>query len=172
MKVKRNFLSIILILILIIFLVLLSLRTPLIKEFINNDCIEIVNTESVTEFSVDKDYNNKKQNIKSNAELTNLNEEFANIWKGKTEIYYQSIYEYYYFKDDTAMIDKIESMKVDWENYYSNQMNYYKDFILSKYTTGSIVPVKLSEYSKALYRNKALELYDLCLDLGIDVDSP
>lgn len=128
--------------------------------------------ENEAEFQTDNDYIKRKQNIKSNAELTNLNEEYAEIWHSKMDLYYQSLYDFYVSQDNTQMICKTQLMKEQWDSYYTSQMSYYEKFIMSVYESGSIVPIKLSDCSRILYRNKAIELYYLCLDCMIKVDAP
>lgn len=166
-----------LILVILSLLIIIPLLVFHIEDFSyrnNSNVFELLSSYSLDdgEFLIDSNYNKKKQDINNNADLTNLNDEFANLWKEKINSYYQEISNYFISKEDTIMLNKTQLMKEEWEKDYSNKMSYYEDFLLSVYATGSIVPIKISDYNRILNRNKAIELYYLCLNLGIDVNSP
>lgn len=133
---------------------------------------DIYTTNNSEEFSIDYNYEIRKKSVKSNAELTNLNEEFANIWQEKIGFYYQEICDYFISKSNNEMMNQTLSMQEKWNAYYKYQINYYEEFMLSVYDSGSIVPIKLSNYNLLLNRNKAIQLYYLCLNLGIEIKAP
>lgn len=176
MKTKK---TIILFLVLfILFLMIFFITKTLLKTNSNNPEFnttitnDFSTTDNADKFLIDYNYEERKKSVKSNAELTSLNEEFANIWREKSDFYYQEIYDYFVLQDDTAMINKTQLMKEEWDTYYICQMDYYEEFMISTYNSGSIVPIKMSSYSLLLNRNKAVELYNLCLNLGLEVKTP
>lgn len=149
------------------------------------------NTET---FLTDIEYEKRRKETKSNVELTSLNEEFADIWKGKVRTYYNSLVDHYEKEknqittDGTntpqgageqyrqshidSLIDETKTSQESWELYCQGQLDYYEIAINFEYTTGSIVPIKLSNFERNLYRERAIFLYYLCRELTIDVVSP
>lgn len=130
-------------------------------------------------YQLDLEYNQKRKNAESNADVTHLNEEFQNLWKEKMDIYCCMIEEhyanrsgYYSAEENAEMIEKSALMQDEWELFYEKQAEYHTDFLLSIYGSGSIVPIYSSEYELMLCRNRAVELYKFCRTLGVDVDAP
>lgn len=127
------------------------------------------NTET---FLTDIEYEKRRKETKSNVELTSLNEEFADIWKEKIRTYHNCLINRYEEENNHTMIDETNTAQNSWELYCQSQIDYYETAILSQYTTGSIVPIKLSNFERNLYRERAIFLYYLCQELMIDVVSP
>lgn len=146
---------------------------------IENEQAEHTNDESLNDdHQLDVEYNEKKSVAVSNSALTALNDEYAGLWQKQVEKYYQALFDYYssteglyadkdgitYYpgvKDHASMMEETKASQENWLKYYESSINYYKDFLYSVYGTGSIVPVKLSDYSRILYRAKAIEMCEL-----------
>lgn len=137
-----------------------------------DDTVNSLCSNRNSEFSIDINYNNEKKEINSNADLTNLNEKFSGIWKNEVNGYYTELKGYFLSKNNTALYDETCFEQNSWEQYYEKQVGYYGNCLLCVYETGSILPLKLSNYSMRLNRNKAIDLYYFCLNLGIDVQPP
>lgn len=131
-----------------------------------------VTSDSGTQFKLDLEYESKKKNVKSNIEMTALNEEYAEKWKSKIEFYHTQILNYYTLNSGGEMYDLSMQSHTNWNSYEEQQYNYYEAFIYDNYTTGSIIPIKLSDYKRIVYRNRAIELYNRCIDLLLEVELP
>ncbi|MBR0466574.1 MAG: hypothetical protein IJJ40_03670 [Clostridia bacterium] len=122
------------------------------------------------EYEIDRTYLHKAKRISSNAELTSLNDEYARLYENKITVFFDIISNYYTGIKDEKMAKLIEDLKDNWEQYSTIQKENYQKLIISKYGSGSIVPVKLSDYNRKINREKAIELYELCLSLNIAVN--
>ena len=107
--------------------------------------------------SIDEKYYKEKKQATSNAELTNLNEKYSNIWKEKIDFYYEKIKCSFSYEEIHAK-NEVDSLKESWNEYYKNEITSTNKVLASIYGSGSIVPVVLSEYDMLLCRNKAIEL--------------
>lgn len=154
---------------LIIIIVLFSLVFSL---FCNNNYIETLilsnNKNNVNSEAIDKNYNTQIKLTKSNSEITNLNSEYKNIWKELIDLYYQQLTEYYKKEQNNHMQKILNANISNFNDYVLNQMLFYEEIVLTKYETGSVVPILLSEYEMELYRAKALELENILDQLGIE----
>ena len=140
------------------------------QESLNTSHTGIPNSD--TQFTLDIEYQNKMQDSKSNVEITAINDEFSEKWKSKIEFYYIQIVNYYTSSFNQEMHDLFKENHINWSSYAEQQYNYYETVMCDVYTTGSIVPVKLSNYKRTVYRNRAIELYNQCIELSIKVESP
>ncbi|MBE6794988.1 MAG: hypothetical protein E7533_00190 [Ruminococcaceae bacterium] len=127
--------------------------------------------EENIQYALDVEYQKEISEARSNFEISQINLKYAKKWSGKAEHYYQQIIDYYetttFHADSQEMIEKTKEAKVQWEKNYASEKSYYESFMLSVYTSGSIVPIKLSEFEYTSYRACALELSDMCRELHI-----
>lgn len=118
---------------------------------------------------IEEAYQKESKSVGSNAELTQINEEYAAIWLARIDEYYERAELYARRKNDSSLAEQIEASRQSWSSYRTAQTEFAKSSLLSVYGSGSIVPVLLSDYLRVLYRDKAMELYkiNLCSDLQI-----
>lgn len=112
-------------------------------------------------FSIDKEYEDRKQQAKCNADVTTLNEEFANIWKEKVQIYNKKLIDYYTLQNNEDMLNQTHSMIEKWEEYCSSQIAYYQSSATLE-NSGFGIAFKHTNQTMLLYRTRAVELYELC----------
>lgn len=124
------------------------------------------------EYSLDLHYNQEISSAESNVEILNINQEYAKLWNEKINIYYKELIEKYSSngQEETELIIIFEQTK--WEKELPNKIEQKKEFLLETYESGSIIPVELSEYEYMEYRYRALNLFNQCLELNIDVEFP
>lgn len=120
----------------------------------------------------DLDYFAKKEIVKSNVELVLLNDEYVLIWKEHVDTYYKALIDYYNSTKNTYMVELTQNDKEAFDKYAEDHINYYQEFTLSTYDSGSIVPTSISAYKLRLYREEAIELYFMCEQNFIDVEKP
>ena len=154
------------------FIIIIVLFSLVFSLFCNNNYIETLilsnNKNNVNSEAIDKNYNTQIKLTKSNSEITNLNSEYKNIWKELIDLYYQQLTEYYKKEQNNHMQKILNANISNFNDYVLNQMLFYEEIVLTKYETGSVVPILLSEYEMKLYRAKALELENILDQLGIE----
>ncbi len=117
---------------------------------------------------IDAEYEKRKSQIKDNASLTNLNEEFAGIWKERAEDYYNILIEHYSSKNDVNTVQKYVEDQNNWKKQYELKMVYYKNVYITQYEMGSTVAILLSDTDRVLNRDRAVELYQRCVMIQFD----
>jgi hypothetical protein len=132
-------------------------------------------------FSLDTEYQQDMNEAYSNYDKCVINDEYALLWQEKADEYYDTLISYYSSDEERFndryispedMLENVQSMKNDRRSYIEKQIEFYEAHLISKYGPGSILPVILSEYILDMYRAEALEVYQMCIDLHIDVDAP
>lgn len=139
-------------------------------------------TEEKHTYTLDKEYAELLSKAESNVETVSINDIYTEKWEELAQIYYEKILysienntfadEFYGEGTNEKALLMMEQWQTDWNNYYELQTNYYNEFLEYNYGAGSIVPVVSSKYKMNLARERALELYDMCLLLYIDVEAP
>lgn len=153
----------------------LSYRLYQKKDFIDPDVVGIINGDQIT--ALDNEYKERLALTKSNAETSNLNEEFAERWQKMSSEYYDLIFEiadkYEGYTDASKDLDFGEDLKQSlyasqnaWETYAQNRIDEERAALIMKYETGSIVPLLLSQFQYTLYRERTVELYNLYMNLS------
>lgn len=153
----------------------LSYRLYQKKDFIDPDVVGIINGDQIT--ALDNEYKERLALTKSNAETSNLNEEFAERWQKMSSEYYDLIFEiadkYEGYTNASKDLDFGEDLKQSlyasqnaWETYAQNRIDEERAALIMKYETGSIVPLLLSQFQYTLYRERAIELYNLYMNLS------
>ena len=132
-------------------------------------------------FSLDTEYQQDINEAYSNYDKCVINGEYALLWQEKADEYYDTLISYYSSDEERFndryispedMLENVQSMKGERREYMENQIEFYEAHLTAKYGSGSILPVVLSEYILDMYRAEALEVYQMCLDLHIDVETP
>ena len=132
-------------------------------------------------FSLDTEYQQDMNEAYSNYDKSAVNEEYALLWKEKADEYYDALIAYYSSDEERFndryispedMIENMQSMKDERRAYIENQIEFYEAHLTAKYGSGSALPGDLSKYRLEMYRAEALEVYQMCLDLYIDVETP
>ena len=132
-------------------------------------------------FSLDTEYQQDMNEAYSNYDKSAVNEEYALLWKEKADEYYDALIAYYSSDEERFndryisaedMIENMQSMKDERRAYIENQIEFYEAHLTAKYGSGSALPGDLSKYTLNMYREEALEIYQMCLDLHIDVEAP
>lgn len=132
-------------------------------------------------FSLDTEYRQDMNEAYSNYDKSAVNEEYALLWKEKADKYYDVLIAYYSSDEERFndryisaedMIENMQSMKDERRAYIEKQIEFYEAHLTAKYGSGSALPGALSKYILDMYREEALEVYRMCLDLYIDVEAP
>ena len=133
-----------------------------------------------TVYSLDEKYQHDINEAYSNYDKCVINGEYALLWQEKADEYYDVLISYYSSDEERFndryispedMLENVQSMKNDRRSYIEKQIEFYEAHLISKHGPGSILPVILSEYILDMYRAEALEVYQMCIDLHIDVDA-
>lgn len=127
-----------------------------------SDAITETTTEVIIDFTtlfveLDDEYKKRVTGSCSNSEEVEINYQFAEAWKMAVDEYYDWIL----LHAEDELYNEISAEVVRWEEYSQNCLGAYESYLYQIYTTGTIVPVLQSEYTYNLYRDKALELYEL-----------
>ena len=113
--------------------------------------------------SIEEAYQKESKRVSSHAELTQINEKYAEIWLARMDEYYDRAELYAHETNDLSLAEQIEESRQSWDSYRTAETEYAKSCLLSVYGSGSIVPVLLSDYRREFCRNKAMELYKINL---------
>lgn len=166
----------------VIAVLLIIIATMIFKDFSHSNSDADKRTSAVTESTVDKsidtdiqseisnyttaveldkDYKSRLSKAKSNAEITEINSEFADKWKAEIDTNYQKLLTV----ADGSFREQLIASQKEW---YVNAEKLTEErlaFLIEVYQYGSIVPVKVSEYEYNLYRERAIELFDMYEEL-------
>lgn len=144
--------------------------------------IQIDSTDSseknASHYNVDQNYNLDYKYIKdksiceSNSDITKVNSEYAELWYTLGETYYSLIMSEDLKSNDSKKEEDVTSIYDNWKLCASQQIADEKARLETIYNGGTIVPVKLSYYEYNLYRSHTLELYNKCIELNIDCETP
>lgn len=148
--------------------VILIKNTAVSDKWQSSDAQEGANETEYT-YLMDVQYEQEKLETKCNADVTALNEKYAVCWKEKADEYAEKLKDYYSENQNDGMIDEINASLEDWEDYYEKQTAFYSDYLEFVYCGGSITPILSSAYNMNLCRDRAEELYQICLSLSIEV---
>lgn len=178
MKINRG--NIVLIIIIAVLLVIIFVM--IYKDFSNNsknsDNIKesSIVTESATEkptdidsqsqnvlrnytvaVELDKEYERRLSNAQSNFEKSEINSEFAEKWKAEMNKNYQNLLTVSW----KFLKEKLIASQAEWYIYAEKRIDEEYEYLLQEYTTGTIVPVLLSKFECNLYRERAIELFEM-----------
>lgn len=124
------------------------------------------------DYSLDFKYKKDRAICESNSDITAVNLEYAEQWYNLGETYYSLIMTEDLKSDDIEKKENVSSMYDNWKLYASQQIADEKARLETIYDGGTIVPIKLSYYKYNLYRSHTLELYNMCIELNIDCETP
>lgn len=116
-------------------------------------------------------YEKEAHDIRSNLDRIELNERYEAIWSEHIDFCYKQLTDYYKENNNTAMFDKTVASQEDWKKYFEYQKNFYSEYLNDRYEGGTAEAQFQSEYQMNLCRERAIELYKICVELGIDVGS-
>ena len=111
-------------------------------------------------YTLDVLYNQEMEKAVSNYEKSEINKKYGDLWYEKIQLYNDALNAHYY--KDEEMKNKINLSQDNWLEYKNIQEDIYFDFLISVFTTGSIVPIIQSEKEYALNRERAIFLYQQC----------
>lgn len=149
--------------------VILIKNTAVSDKSQSNDTAVAANETEYT-YLLDVQYEQEKLETKCNVDVCNLNAKYEGYWKEKADEYAEKLKDYYSENQNEGMTDEIKVSMEDWEDYYEKQTSFYLDYHLRfTYYGGSITPILSSAYQMNLCRDRAEELYRMCLSLSIDV---
>lgn len=117
-------------------------------------------------------YKNEYKKAESNVEKVNVAINGSDEWLSKVDLYYNELVEYYVSTNNDNMIEKIKKSQNNWEVYVSVQVDMYNASLISAYGSGTVVPIKQSCFIYRLNRERALCLYEQCLNLSLNVEAP
>lgn len=100
-------------------------------------------------------------NAQSNLEITEINSEFADKWKEEIDKNYQNLLTVSW----KFLNEKAVASQAEWYIYAEKRIDEEREYLLQQYTTGTIVSVKMSEFEYDLYRERALELFEMYYEL-------
>ena len=121
-------------------------------------------------YMLDASYNQEIEEAESNFEKGEINDKYSDLWFDKITLYNDALICYY--SQNEKMQNEINLSHDEWLKYKEIQEDVYFDFLLSVYTTGSIVPLLQNEKRCELTRDRAIFLYKQCEMLSLDVDMP
>jgi len=121
-------------------------------------------------YTLDVLYNQEMEKAVSNYEKSEINKKYGDLWYEKIQLYNDALNAHYY--KDEEMKNKINLSQDNWLEYKNIQEDIYFDFLISVFTTGSIVPIIQSEKEYTLNRERAIFLYQQCDMLFLEVEKP
>lgn len=124
------------------------------------------------EYTLDTEYKEAIKTCNSNIEKTNTNLKFAQKWDNLCEHYYQCILQSKLLNNESKNNETITTTYNDWKASAQEYINTEEKRLLSIYKSGSIVPLKLSQYEYILYRSHAIKLYNICVQSHLDCTQP
>lgn len=131
-------------------------------------------------YSLDAEYEKAKQKCKSNAEITSLNETYAQKWYDLIEVYYNctltpgepAFDDELFVEWHIKMHEDIKIIHENWEIYAKQRLKNEEERLITKYMSGSTVPVALSRFKYEFYRMHAIEMYEMCNEAFINCPQP
>lgn len=132
-------------------------------------------------YSLDLEYEKEIQACKSNVEMTETNNLYAQKWYDLSETYCaimrQAVSDKEYFDKAEEEYhqneaDSVEIIHENWKEYAQQRCKDEETRLLSVYTTGSIVPVRLSRFRYEFYRDHAIEMYNMCREMFVNCPMP
>lgn len=110
---------------------------------------------------LDEECKRRLSNAQSNLEITEINSEFADKWKEEIDKNYQNLLTVSW----KFLNEKAVASQAEWYIYAEKRIDEEREYLLQQYTTGTIVSVKMSEFEYDLYRERALELFEMYYEL-------
>lgn len=110
---------------------------------------------------LDEECKRRLSNAQSNFEITEINSEFADKWKEEIDKNYQNLLTVSW----KFLNEKVVASQAEWYIYAEKRIDEEREYLLQQYTTGTIVSVKMSEFEYDLYRERALELFEMYYEL-------
>lgn len=110
---------------------------------------------------LDEECKRRLSNAQSNFEITEINSEFADKWKEEIDTNYQNLLTVSW----KFLNEKAVASQAEWYIYAEKRIDEEREYLLQQYTTGTIVSVKMSEFEYDLYRERALELFEMYYEL-------
>lgn len=133
------------------------------------------------EYSLDLEYEQAIQACKSNADITKTNEEYAKKWYALSEMYCDNMWQWIADEDyfDEAekeryrkIAESVETIHENWKQYAQQRCENERERVFGIYTTGSISGTLLSRFDYELYREHAIEMYNMCIQMHVDCPMP
>lgn len=118
-------------------------------------------------YRLDVAYERELAKTQSNADITALNERYAGFWEQEAEYIYKHLEEYYIAQENDECKQELSAAKLAWDEYYAKQTAYTKQMLLQRYESGSVVPIKSSNYERLLWRQRCISLYEMCVEQGL-----
>lgn len=106
---------------------------------------------------LDKEHERRLLNAQSNVEITEINSEFADKWKAEIDTNYQKLLAI----ADPSFKEKLIASQTEWYICAEKHIEERFAYLLEVYQSGTIVPIKVSEYKYNLYRERAIELFEM-----------
>lgn len=110
---------------------------------------------------LDEECKRRLSNAQSNFEITEINSEFADKWKAEIDKYYQKLLEI----SDPYFKEKLVESQTEWyigvEKYAEERFRYLETI----HQGGTISPVSASAFRRDLYRERALELFEMYIEI-------
>ena len=166
---------------------IISLMLALIIMFILTACqsVDTSTTDQTTkndtiitsEYNLDKEHSKELENTTSNAEITDINEKYAEKWKSTGDGYYTLILSDYSNSTKTKeqlqeSLDRVTLIHDNMLEYIDERLEIELKRLQDVYQSGSIVPVEMSNYEYKMYRDYALEMYRICQDMNVSCNNP
>lgn len=106
---------------------------------------------------LDSEYKEKISAAKSDIEITETNEEFAEKWKSEINTNYEKLSAV----ASDGFKEKLTESQAEWNIYAEKRTAEHFEYLLEEYESGTIVPVIQSEFEYRLYRERAIELFEM-----------
>ena len=125
---------------------------------------KIVLTKVSDEYELDNLYNEElKYNLGYEPVIT-INKNYAKKWAEKVEFYFDFLLENY-----DGQVDLIKSAQGNWIKYKDEQLNAYKNYIDDLYKNEASAELLYYEKEYELCRERAIELYQMCVHLNLSI---
>lgn len=111
---------------------------------------------------LDKELERRAANAQSNVELCQINLEFKDKWKEEIDTYYQKLLSIAGPDFQQKLIESQTEWYINAEKHIDERFAYFKEV----YQTGTIVPIAQSYFECNLYRERAIELFQMYDELN------
>ena len=149
-------------------LVLSSCQNPS-KSVVDETVIIDASDLKTKQYQLDIQMEKELDLCESNVELTDTYKKYSNKWNELGETYYSALLSSDETDNFKAIIAKNEK---NWNEYLDTRLSNQSDLLIGMYDGGTIVPIALSKYKLEMRREHTLELYKICIESYIIVESP
>ncbi len=102
------------------------------------------------------------------AGMIELSDIYCAKWKQVADEYYNKIMEYDDIESAEQLHNSVSNLKANWEEYYNEQCNEYRDTLVALYGNGTVIGVIFADYKYEMHKEWALELVGIYMQMYVE----